>query len=48
MNVATLLSRQRLVWGNKYVNMTMQKNLEAIGDENILLQLDGYESYLNA
>ena len=26
----------------------VQRILEAIGDENILLQLDGYESYLNA
>ena len=26
----------------------VQRILEAIDDENILLQLDGYESYLNA
>ena len=26
----------------------VQRILEEIGDENILLQLDGYESYLNA
>ena len=28
--------------------MSVQRILEEIGDENILLQLDGYESYLNA
>ena len=26
----------------------VRRILEEIGDENILLQLDGYESYLNA
>jgi len=26
----------------------VQRILDAIGNENILLQLDGYESYLNA
>ena len=36
-------------WMNKQVcEYDVQRILDAIGDENILLQLDGYESYLNA
>ena len=34
--------------GKQVCEYDVQRILDAIGDENILLQLDGYESYLNA
>ena len=34
--------------GKQVCKYDVQRILDAIGDENILLQLDGYESYLNA
>ena len=34
--------------GKQVCEYDVQRILDAIGNENILLQLDGYESYLNA
>ena len=39
----------RKAWMSRQVcRYDVRRILDAIGDENILLQLDGYESYLNA
>ena len=39
----------RKAWMSRQVcRYDVQRILDAIGNENILLQLDGYESYLNA